>query len=115
MNDLQKVMVVDSGDRHVVDNLSMELAEHGYASVTTSFEAASQVLDVIPRPAAIFLNMPSLRKGERYEGFLAAAGSLRDNALGVPVFIWERDATLPDGGISAFLGGTLPAASPLEH
>ena len=115
MNDLQKVMVVDSGERHVVDNLSVGLAEHGYASVTTSFEAASQVLDVIPRPAAIFLNMPALQNGERYESFLAVAGSLRESALGIPVFIWERDATLPDGGISALLGDAPPAGSSLEH
>ncbi len=115
MNDLHKVMVVDSGERNVVDSLSAELAEHGYSSVTTSFEAASQVLDVIPRPAAIFLKMPAAQQGDRYEGFLAAAGSLRENALGIPVFVWERDAMVPNGGIPALLGDASAPASQIPQ
>lgn len=56
MNSLQKVLVVDNGHREHADPLSVELAELGLSSVTTSFEAAGDVLDVIERPSAIFLS-----------------------------------------------------------
>ena len=44
MNGFQKVLVVDNGERGLESALSAELAGMGLASVTTSFEAADDVL-----------------------------------------------------------------------
>lgn len=107
MNDLQKVLVVDDGDRNPIDSLSAELAELGYSSVTASFEAADQVLDVIQRPSAIFLKMPARIGSPDYQNFLALAEMLRqrEGTSGVPVIMWERQAVLPSGGLSVLLDG----------
>ena len=58
MNAMPKVLVVDSGERAPDGALSAELAGMGYASVTTPFEAADDVLALIPSPAAVVLQMP---------------------------------------------------------
>lgn len=109
MNDLQKVLVVDNGDRHSVDPLSAELAELGFSSVTTSFEAAAEVLQVIQRPSAILLKMPRRSEAADYASFLAVADTLKgsDEASGVPVIVWDRKQALQAGGISALLSSAL--------
>lgn len=107
MNDLHKVLVVDNGERDGVDPLAAELAELGFSSVTTSFEAADDVLQVIPPPSAIFLKMPH-RPGDRSsEDILALADRLRiaQGSAGAPVFVWDRARMLEGGGVSAMLGG----------
>jgi uncharacterized protein (DUF58 family) len=103
MNALRKVLVVDSGHRAETDLLSTELAELGLASVTTSLEAAEAVLEVIDRPSAIFLNMPS--RSDCLDGLRELAAALRrsDRAVGVPVIEWDREAALQAGGVSAIL------------
>ena len=58
MNGMQKVLVVDNGERAPDSALSAELAGMGYASVTAPFEAADDVLALIPSPAAVLLHMP---------------------------------------------------------
>lgn len=103
MNALTKVLVVDNGQRGVADLLSTELAELGFSSVTTSLEAADEVLDLIERPSAIFLNMPQGREGQDRAGFIRLASSLRarDSMSGIPIIEWDRDSAT--GGISAIL------------
>lgn len=105
MNDLRKVLVVDGGRRGgVVDPLSAELAELGFSSVTTSFEAADQVLDMIERPSAIFLNIPSSLPADR-QSFLDLADQFRagQKTAGVPVIVWNDVMAGQAGGVSALL------------
>jgi hypothetical protein len=52
MSEFQKVLVVDDGARNGEHALSAELAELGFASVTTSLEAAAPVTIRDPAPAA---------------------------------------------------------------
>ena len=105
MNGLPKVLVVDSGERSGLDSLSAELAELGLASVTTSFEAADDVLAVIDRPSAIFLNMSVPRHGVAHNKLLAFADKVRraDNTADIPVIEWDRAAATGSGGVSAIL------------
>lgn len=106
MNALRKVLVVDDGYRRDGDLLSSELAELGVSSVTTSFEAADDVLGLIERPSAIFLKMPPLsgNVSER-ASFIRLALSLRtgERTFGIPVIEWDRDEVLRAGGISEIL------------
>ncbi len=105
MNGLRKVLVVDSGHRGGHDLLSTELASLGLSSVTTSFEAADEVLHLIERPSAIFLNMPVSDASAEREGFVRLALELRTatRTLGIPVIEWDHEAALVRGGISAIL------------
>lgn len=104
MNSLRKVLVVDNGHRGFVDPLSIELAELGLSSVTTSFEAADEVLQVIDKPSAIFLKMPSAA-GADHDTFMALAVTLRsaDRTSGIPVIMWDRQTAARHGGITAIL------------
>lgn len=104
MNALTKVLVVDNGQRGIADMLSTELAELGLASVTTSFEAAEDVLEVIERPSAIVLNMPDIHTTD-HASFARLALSLRigERTSGIPVIEWSRHDVLAPGGLSAML------------
>jgi hypothetical protein len=77
MNGFQKILVVDNGERGVESGLSAELAEMGFASVTTPFEAADDVLAMIPSPAAVVLQMPRRATVGERDQFLALAERLR--------------------------------------
>lgn len=103
MNALRKVLVVDSGHRAETDLLSTELAELGLSSVTTSLEAAEAVLDVIERPSAIFVNMPT--RSDSLQSLRELAATLRrsERAAGVPVIEWNREIALLEGGLSRIL------------
>lgn len=103
MNALRKVLVVDNGHRAESDLLSTELAELGLSSVTTSLEAAEAVLEVIDRPAAIFVNMPDRKDSLAGLRELSAALQRSERALGVPVIEWNREAALKAGGVSGIL------------
>ena len=105
MNDLTKVLVVDDGSRETVDPLAAELLELGLSSVTTSLDAADDVLMVIEKPSAIFLKMPEGRHSAEYGRFLALAERLRarNDVRGVPVIVWDRSSAFMAGGISAIL------------
>jgi hypothetical protein len=113
MNDLQKVLVVDNGERDGVDPLAAELAELGFSSVTTSFEAADDVLQVISPPSAIFLKMPQKPGDKSADDILALADRLRlaQGSAGAPVFVWDRARILESGGVSAMLHGEFGAAA----
>lgn len=105
MNSLTKVLVVDDGHRGEGDILSTELAELGLSSVTTSLEAAGEVLELIDTPSAIFLNMPASRHSPAYKDFLDLAARLRaaDRTCEVPLILWDPTVALQSGGISAIL------------
>ena len=91
MNDLRKVLVVDTGRRGVVDSLSAELAELGFSSVTASVEAADEVLELIERPSAIFLNLQNGADVDR-QGFLDLATRLQGTGRtrDIPVIVWDE-------------------------
>jgi CheY-like chemotaxis protein len=104
MAELQKVLVVDDGARSTDYCLSAELAGLGYASVTASFEATEEILDLLPSPAAIVLQMPSQNDGEAYEEFLALADRLKASSRtsGIPVILIDPK-TRHAGGATAML------------
>lgn len=77
MNGMQKVLVVDNGERAPDSALSAELAGMGYASVTAPFEAADDVLALIPSPAAVVLQMPQRANWSERRRFLELANRLR--------------------------------------
>ncbi|WP_243368676.1 hypothetical protein [Microvirga solisilvae] len=77
MNGMQKVLVVDNGERAPDSALSAELAGMGYASVTTPFEAADDVLALIPSPAAVVLQMPRHANWSERRRFMELATRLR--------------------------------------
>ena len=91
MNDVPKVLVVDDGERSPERALSVELAELGFASVTTSFEAAEDVLAVLPLPSAILLQLPSTPDPARHQAFrdLAERLKAKRGLAGIPVVIVE--------------------------
>lgn len=105
MNALRKVVVVDDGHRTAFDLLSTELAELGVSSVTTPVDAAREVLDVIERPSAVFLDMPQRLPANEREQFRLLADQLRGSAglTGVPVIEYDRELVDSLGGISAVL------------
>ncbi len=89
MNGLQKVLVVDNGDRTVDSALSAELASMGLASVTAPVGAADEVLALIPRPTAVVLHIPQEADWAERKRFLDLAERLRTNLQGsnVPVIV----------------------------
>ena len=82
MNDFPKVLVVDDGERNADRALSAELAELGFASVTASLEAADDVLELIPSPAAIFVQVPKDSSPAQQKRFRAAKGPRVFNLAG---------------------------------
>lgn len=98
MSDLKQVLVVDNGERAQDCTLSAELANMGYASITTPFEAAEDVLALVPSPVAIVLRLPKDAMAEEQEKFLALARrfSRTLGKAGVPVIVLNgNDAHLP--------------------
>ncbi|MBO1904826.1 hypothetical protein KHP60_08540 [Microvirga sp. 3-52] len=89
MNAMPKILVVDSGERAPDGALSLELAGMGFASVTTPFEAADDVLALIPSPAAVVLQMPRQAGWAERRRFMELASRLRKNLAetGTPVII----------------------------
>lgn len=103
MNDLQKVLVVDDGERSLERALSGDLAEMGFSSVTTSLEAAEDVLEMISPPSAIFLQMPSPSYAERHSHFVALGERLRQKTAmtAIPVILVDHRAQAD--GLSAIM------------
>jgi hypothetical protein len=89
MSALQKVLVVDNGERASDMALSAELAGMGYASVTTPFEAADDVLALMPSPVAVVLQMPRSADWSERRRFLELASRLRKSLASnsIPVII----------------------------
>lgn len=97
MSGFQKVLVVDNGEREPDSTLAVELAGMGYASVTTPYEAADDVLAMMPSPAAVVLQMPRQANWAERRRFLELAHRLRRSLSpsGIPVLI--------TGGVSGAL------------
>ena len=89
MSVFQKVVVVDDGDRTMDRALSAELAELGFASVTTSYEATDDVLELIPSPSAIVVQLPRRSAGSDYDRLVAWVERLKEKqgAAGIPVIV----------------------------
>ena len=71
------------------------------SSITTSLETTDAVLDLIPSPAAILLQMPS-RSDVSYRSFLDLAERLRARTANVPVILIDP-ATRSGAGFGAAL------------
>lgn len=115
MNDFPKVVVVDDGERSADRALSAELAELGFASVTASLEAADDVLELIPSPAAIFVQVPDRCSPTQHKGFMELAERLKaqQGNTGVPVIVVEGSR---GGGYAAALQGPFAHAfSPADR
>jgi CheY-like chemotaxis protein len=95
MNEWQKILVVDNGERAPDDALSAELAGLGYASVTAPFDAADDVLAMLPSIAAVVLQMPREAGWSERKQFLELAERLRTNlrASKVPVIVMSAAAS----------------------
>ncbi|WP_112663471.1 hypothetical protein [Microvirga flavescens] len=93
MNGLKKVLVVDSGERAPDSALSAELAGMGYASITTPFEAADDVLALIPSPVAVVLQIAEDAPAAERSKFLALAQRFQHmlGDSGVPVILLTGD------------------------
>jgi hypothetical protein len=105
MTEFQKVLVVDNGERAADYALSAELAEMGFASVTTPFEAADDVLALIPTPAAILVQIPSGAPAAERKRFLELAERLRESrGSSVPIIVVGGPGS---GGISGILQSEL--------
>jgi hypothetical protein len=86
MSGLQKVLVVDNGRRLPDSGLSFELAEMGFASVTTPLEAADEVLASIKSPVAIVVHVPPLASPDERKRYMALVERLE--AMGsTPVIV----------------------------
>ena len=105
MDGFQKVVVVDNGDRGQGFALSAELAEMGFASVTTPVETADDVLAIVRSPAAIVLQMPRRADWAERQRFMALADRLRESqhGTGVPVIVLGG----PNGATSSALQNEL--------
>jgi hypothetical protein len=85
MSELKRIIVVDNGDREPEAALSAELAELGYASITTSVEAAPDVFASIVEPDAVLLHIPGNSDARTDAAFAAVADRLERAHPEVPV------------------------------
>lgn len=102
MTDLQRIIVVDHGDRDPEFGVSRELAELGYASVTTPLEAAEEVLAVTPAPDAFVLEIPRRVDAALRARFDDLATTLRRSHAAIPVIVIDK-ASVRGGGCAAVL------------
>ncbi|MGJ3262600.1 MAG: hypothetical protein ACFE0R_05120 [Salinarimonas sp.] len=105
MTPLQRILIVDDGDREADSALSAELAEMGYASVTASLEAADEVLAVIPTPTAIVLQIPRGADAAARARFktLGDRLSARRGEAGPPVIVVDAASIAASGGVARIL------------
>jgi hypothetical protein len=103
MVELNRVIVVDNGDRSSDTALSAELAELGFASVTTSLEAADEVLALLPSPAAILLQLPRAPDDDVRSAFAEFARRMRTLYLTTPVIVIDPSRDDPKTGYAALL------------
>jgi hypothetical protein len=109
MSEFQKVLVVDDGARNAENALSAELAELGFASVTTSLEATDEVLEMIPAPTAILIQLPRRSGGAKPKQFMDLAQRLKakKDMSGVPIIVMETPFGVSGGGYGARLQNEL--------
>jgi hypothetical protein len=111
MVELNRIIVVDNGDRSAGSALSAELAELGFASVTTSLEAADEVLALLPAPAAIVLQLPRVADSTTREAFAAFAARVRSEDERIPVILIDPRHDGPNCGYAAMLQAQVGSAA----
>lgn len=105
MSPLQRILIVDNGDRETDAALSADLAELGYASVTASLDAADEVLALIPTPTAIVLQMPRAAgplERARFKQLAERLRARRDDGR-APVLLLEPETITAPGGFVRLL------------
>ena len=107
MSGFQKVLVVDDGARNAEHALSIELAGLGFASVTTSLEATDEVLELLPPPAAILLQLPKRSKAADYKRFMDLHQRLKAKTSGIPIILVDEPFDVPGGSYAAVLQSEL--------
>lgn len=85
MSELKRIIVVDNGDREPEAALSAELAELGYASITTSVEAAPDVFASVVAPDAVLLHIPGNSDTRTDAAFAAFADRVERAHPEIPV------------------------------
>ena len=103
MVDLNRIIVIDNGDRSSDTALSAELAELGFASITTSLEAADEVLALLPSPAAILLQLPRGVDQQTRSSFSMFAARMRALNRDIPVILIDPSRDGPNNGYAALL------------
>jgi CheY-like chemotaxis protein len=105
MTEFYKVLVVDDGERSADHAISAELAELGFASVTTSLETTEEVLAILPSPTAILLQMPRSHMHPNYKLFQDLARRLQrlEGTSNIPVIVIDPAARSVGGGYAAAL------------
>lgn len=105
MDRFQKILVVDDGERKVDSSLSAELAELGFASVTTPYEATDEVLALMPSPSAIVLQLPRKTDARVRALFMDLADRLRSDAAvsGIPIIVVDPASAQLNGGFASAL------------
>jgi hypothetical protein len=111
MVELNRIIVIDNGDRSSDGALSAELAELGFASVTTSLEAADEVLALLPTPAAIVIQLPRVSDGQTREAFAAFAARIRSENPRMPVILIDPVRDGPNCGYAAMLQAQVGSAA----
>jgi hypothetical protein len=111
MVELNRIIVIDNGDRSSDSALSAELAELGFASVTTSLEAADEVLALLPTPAAIVIQLPRVSDGRTREAFAAFAARIRSDSPKMPVILIDPVRDGPNCGYAAMLQAQVGSAA----
>ena len=109
MSGFQKVLVVDDGARNAEHALSIELAGLGFASVTTSLEATDEVLELLPPPAAILLQLPKRSRAADYKRFMDLHQRLKAKNSGIPIILVDEPFDMPGGSYAAVLQSELGA------
>ncbi len=117
MVELNPVIVVDNGDRRPDAALSADLAELGYASVTTSLEAVDEVLELLPAPCAILLQLPRGADQATRSSFAEFAERLRGAMPETPVIVIDPSRGVPESGFAALLQAQVgaPAFAKPDH
>jgi hypothetical protein len=117
MVELNRIIVVDNGDRSSDTALSAELAELGFASVTTSLEAADEVLALLPSPAAILLQLPRAADTATRSAFADFARRMRSLDATTPVIVIDPSRDGPNSGYAALLQAQVgsPAYAKPQH
>lgn len=103
MTDLQRIIVVDHGDRDPEFGVSRELAELGYSSVTTPLEAAEEVLALTSAPDAFVLEIPRRGDAAIRARFNDLARMLKRSHAAVPVIVIDKARDSGNGGCAAVL------------
>lgn len=107
MTDLHRIIVVDHGERNPDYGASLALAELGYATVTTSLDAAEEVLALMQPPDAFVFDLPRETDEAVRLRFEALAEKLRASRPDAPVIIFDRGRSGAQGGYAALLQGAI--------